>query len=412
MSRFCATVAVLVVCMVVGPAAAQTGGAMVLLQQLAPARSGVHQGFGSSVAVSGDLLVVGTRCCGKGAADVYLRRNGRWILRQQLLPRDGALNDYFGGSVVVLGSSIAVGAPAHTVSGNLDQGTVYIFKESHRRWTQEQELTVRCGATGGSGGGFGSSLAVSGETLVVGAPFCSVKPLDYRGAVYVFRRSGGIWKQEQVLTSLRAIPYANLGWSVAIHGSTIAAGAPGYDADSDPSTLTQGAAYIFARSDGRWRERQKLSVSRSQLQAWYGASVGLDRSTLVVGATYYNANAGAAFVYGRDRGRWHRVQELNVPVFEGEFGASVAISGDLLAVGATGPEIAARPYHGAVYTFHRVSRRWRQMQKLEPKRVEDGAQFGASLALDGPSVVSGAPGSNKAYVFSPKRGAATPPFTG
>src|SRR5215510_3961877 len=183
----------------------------------------------------------------------------------------------------------------------------------------------------------GNSVAISGETVVVGAPFdISIRgaaPI-FAGAAYVFARSGGVWSlQQKLLASFRS-PGDGFGSSVAISGETIVVGAA-------TTSDFRGAVYVFVRSGGVWSEQQRLLASNRRMGDGFGSSVAISGETVVVGSTLGYAppilsNQGTAYVFVRSGGVWSQQQLLTAsdPVGGDRFGDSVAISGETVVVGA------------------------------------------------------------------------------
>ena len=195
----------------------------------------------------------------------------------KLTAADAAVNDYFGLSVAIYGSTAVVGAPYKNT------GTAaYVFVRSGSAWSQQAKLTA---ADGGSGDLFGSSVAIYGSTVLVGAPGAN----SFTGAAYVFARSGTAWSQQAKLTA-RGTSGESLGWSVAIYGSTAVLGAPSNQFDT-------GAAYVFARSGTAWSQQAKLTAADAASSDDFGGSVALYGSTAIAGAPYKNSNTGAAYVF-------------------------------------------------------------------------------------------------------------------
>ena len=141
----------------------------------------------------------------------------------KLTATGGAANDKLGRSVAVSGTTIAAGAPDAAVNGNYRQGAVYVFTRAGGTWHQAAKLTASGGAAGDE---LGTSVAVSGTTIAAGAPYAAVNGDIEQGAVYVFARAGGTWHQAAKLTASGGAPGDDLGWSVAVSGTTITAGAP------------------------------------------------------------------------------------------------------------------------------------------------------------------------------------------
>lgn len=212
-------------------------------QQAELTASGANN-FGISVAVDGSTAVVGARTNGPnstlGAAYVFVESGGTWSQQAELTASDGATDDQFGYSVAVSGSTIVVGAPQHPFSlGGSGPGKAYVFVENGGTWSQQAELKASDGAVGDS---FGYSVAASGGAAVVGAPGHMIGSNQAQGAVYVFAPSGGTWSQQAELTAADGSRYNGFGTSVGVSGGTALAGAPSHEVGSNGA---QGAAYVF-----------------------------------------------------------------------------------------------------------------------------------------------------------------------
>jgi nucleoside-specific outer membrane channel protein Tsx len=370
--------------------------------------------FGSSIAISGNTVVVGApqHAVGsnstQGAAYVFVQSGGTWSEQAELTASDGAAFDVFGSSVAVAGGTVVVGARGR----NQSQGAAYLFTQSGATWTQQAELTASDGEIFDY---FGSSIAVSGNMIIVGAPGHTVTASNVgQGAAYVFTQSGGNWSQQAELTSADAVGDDQFGFSVAVSGSTVLVGAPCHP---PAGGCGPGAAYVFVESSGTWSQQAELTASDGVPQDQFGWSVALDASTAVVGATLHSVGStqnfqGAAYVFTETGGTWTQQAELAASdgVTQDKFGFSVALVGSTAVVSA-----AWHPYmawssgqgSGAAYVFVENGGTWSQQAELT---AADGAQnddFGWSLALDGSTVVVGAPhhtvGSNQfqgaAYVL-------------
>jgi predicted amidohydrolase len=355
--------------------------------------------FGDSVAISGETVVVGAPFDDgaggedQGSAYVFVRSSGVWSQQQKLESSDPAVFDIFGDSVAIGGETIVVGAPFDDGAVSHIQGSAYVFVRSGGVWSQQQKLEP-ADATGGQ---FGESVAISGETIVVGAP--SDGPA---GSAYIFVRSGGIWSQQQKLETSDAAALANFGDSVAISDETVVVGA---HTDDGAAGSNQGSAYVFERSSGVWSQQQKLEASDAAALERFGNSVAINGETIVVGAFLDNGAAGStqgsAYVFERSGGVWSQQQKLEASdagAFD-HFGESVAISGETIVVGAADDDSA--------YVFARSGGVWSQQQKLEAFDAEGGGfLFGKSVAISGETVVAGAPfydvrSQGLAYIFAP-----------
>jgi hypothetical protein len=342
--------------------------------------------FGWSAALSGSTAVVGTvRHSGTGAAYVFVRSKGRWYW-QAKLTASGHAAPAFGFSVAVWGSTAVVGAP-FTKSGT---GAAYVFVRSRGGWSRQAELTASGHA---SGGGFGFSVALSGSTLVVGAPATN----SDTGAAYVFVRSKGRWYRQARLTASDATTGGFFGNAVALSGPTAVVGAENTNSEA-------GAAYVFARSGTGWSQQAEFK-GRHHGQL-LGDSVAVSGSTAVIGVEGSNSLTGAAYVFARSGSKWTRQATLTASdhAATDQFGGSVAVSGSAAVVGA----FRKNNFTGAAYVFVRSGGKWSQQAKLTAPDHATGDAFGAAVAIYGPTALAGAYRENArtgaAYVFARSRG--------
>jgi hypothetical protein len=264
---------------------------------------------------------------------------------------------------------------------------------------------------------FGGAVAISGDTVVVGAVLASGAVSDDQGAAYVFvRSSGGAWTQMQKVeaSDADAVVASFFGNSVAISGDTVVIGAPNYHGAAG---FGQGAAYVFVCSSGIWSEQQKLLASDPGPFQLFGDSVAISGETVVVGASFgtgaVDPKQGTAYVFVRSGAVWSEQQKLEAPdaAANVRFGNSVAISGETVVVGAFLAAGAAGPQQGAAYVFVHGGPVWTLQQKLAPSDAEAGDQFGSSVALSGKTLMVGAQGDRRVtpprfpigsvYVFTP-----------
>ena len=217
------------------------GGSWVQTQKLTASDAATNNNFGLSVAISGSTIVVGASfddidgTINQGSAYVFERKGGTWVETQKLTASDGAESDAFGRPVVISGSTLVVGASEDSIGGNFFQGSAYVFERRGEGWVEMQKLTASDGAAADQ---FANSVAVSGATIIAGSPNNDIG----RGAAYVFNRSGGRWVATQKLTASDAKIVDHFGSSVAVSGSAIVVGAPFVDIGGN---IAQGAAYVF-----------------------------------------------------------------------------------------------------------------------------------------------------------------------
>ncbi len=342
-------------------------------------------------------------------------------------------NDYFGYSVAVSGDTVVIGAPfedsnASGVGGNqaanssINSGAAYVFTRSGATWTQQAYLKA---SNTGAGDEFGFTVAVSGDTVVVGA-FAEASnatgvggsqtdnSLVHSGAAYVFTRSGAAWTQQAYLKASNTGASDVFGYSVAVAGSTVVVGAFGEASNAtgvggtqtDNSLAQSGAAYIFTRSGTTWTQQAYLKASNTGAGDKFGIAVAMAGDTVVVGAPYEDGSAsdsGASYVFSRSGTTWTpqaRLKASNVGASD-LFGKSVAVSGDTAVVGAYQEDSNATGVggsqsnnsaadSGAAYVFTRSVTTWTQQAYLKASNTGDGDQFGGSVAVSGDTVVVGA----------------------
>jgi hypothetical protein len=365
--------------------------------------------LGSSVALSGATAVVGAsrndeRGTDAGAAYVFARSGASWTQQAKLTAADGGSNVNFGTSVAVAGDTALVGAIFASDAGSSAFGAAYVFVRSGATWTQQAKLVPPDGVADDQ---FGTSVALSGDTAVIGAAHHSAAG-DRSGAAYVFVRSGTAWVLQAQLTAADAADNDQLGMSVALSGDTAVIGA----INAAGSTAQAGAAYVFVRSGATWTQQAKLTAADGAAFDHAGTSVALSGDTALVGASGSDdlgQDAGAAYVFARSGATWTQQARLTAADGEGgnAFGAAVALVDDTAVIGSPfdSPVGAAS---GSTYVFTRSGTTWTQQTKLT---AADGAAvdfFGSSVALSAGSALIGAPGrddlgssSGAAYVFAP-----------
>ena len=341
--------------------------------------------FGISVSISDDYAIVGADYDDdngnrSGSAYVFKRSGASWAQEAKIFPSDGAKDDRFGLTVSISGDYAIVGARYDDDNGT-NAGSAYVFERSGASWTQEAHLLAADGAASDL---FGSSVSISGDYVVVGA----VQNNDngfYSGSAYVFKRTGTSWDQEAKLLPSDGAVEDGFGLSVAISGDYAVVGAWGNDDNGSKS----GSAYVFKRTDTIWAQEAKLLPSDGATDDWFGSSVSISGDYVAVGAWGNDDNgfnSGSAYVFKRTDTSW--AQETKLLPSDGAaddwLGFPVSISGDYVAVGASGDG------SGSAYVFKRTGASWVQELKL---LASDGAAedfFGISVSISGDYAVVGA----------------------
>jgi hypothetical protein len=415
--------------------------------------TGSSDQFGNSVAISGDTLAVGafhedsgaTGIDGNGsdsaapisgAVYIFIRSGAVWSQQAYIKASNTGSGDAFGWSVALSGDTLAVGAYREKSNatgidgdGNDDSlteaGAVYVFTRSGTAWSQQAYVKA---SNTDSDDNFGYSVALSGDTLVVGAPGEASdgsgqlnNGLSNAGAAYVFTRSGANWTQQSYIKASNPDSGDSLGNSVTVSDDTLAVGAVGEASDGSSqlnnSLLSAGAAYVFTRSGANWTQQAYIKASNTGTGDAFGQSIALSGDTLAVGAPgeasdgsgqLINSlpNAGAAYVFTRSGANWTQQAYIKAsnPDSGDRFGYSVALSGDTLAVGAdreasnaTGINVDESDNSlsgaGAVYVLIRSAAAWPQQAYIKAAVIGDDF-FGYSVALSGDTLAAGAPGED------------------
>ncbi len=312
-----------------------------------------------------------------------------WIQEAELTASDGAANYDFGFSVAVSGNTIVIGAPGATSGETPGVGAAYVFVLSGGAWTQQAELNSSDGVGADN---FGSAVAVSGGTVVVGAdchPYTFPGVGCGPGAAYVFVQSGSSWSQQAELTASDGVAGDNFGYAVAVNGGTAMVGAFEHAIGSNSQ---QGAVYVFAQSGTSWSQQQELTASPGAADDGFGSSVAISGSTALIGAYGQNSGQGAAYVFAETGGTWTQKAELTAS--DGGplslFGYSAALSGNTAIVGSPTQPYSGGFGPGAAYVFVKSGTTWTQQAELT---ASDGAAsdlFGASVGISGNSALVGA----------------------
>ena len=306
----------------------------------------------------------------------------------QMLHAGAVTNDGAGNAVDVDRDTMIVGVPGFDLPSKLGAGAAVIFRWQGTSWVEEARLTATDAAAGDR---FGTSVAIQGNTAVVGSYLHDLPGKPDAGAVYVFQRTGTTWTQVAKLTASNSAANDNLGISVDLDQDTILAGAW-------LKTLLspqQGAAYAFTRSAaGVWSQQAQLSDISGSVADWFGNRVALEGDTAVIaspGDDVIFTDRGTVQIYTRSGTTWTRRAALD-PGLVGAadfFGSSVSIHNGSVAVGAPGSDVTAGGNEGAVYVFTGSGASWSLQQKLTRSGAATAEGLGGAVAIRGDAVVCG-----------------------
>ena len=409
--------------------------------------------FGAAVAISGDTIVIGAdfeassatgvngdqsdnSAANSGAVYVFVRSGSTWSQQAYIKASNTDDNDGFGGSVAIDGDTIVVGAfhessNATGVNGNQTNnlasgsGAAYVFKRTNTTWSQQAYLKA---SNTEINDGFGFSVAISGDTIVVGADSedsgatgvngnQSDNSVGNSGAAYVFTRSGSTWSQQAYLKASNPDIADGFGLATAVSGDTILIGtyledsnATGINGNQNDNTASQsGAVYVFFRSGTTWSQQAYLKASNTDANDKFGDALTIDGETAVIGARGEGSNAtgvngdqsnnslsgaGAVYVFVRNGSTWSQQAYLKAsnPNSSDSFGGAVAILGDTLVVGASSEDSNATGVNGdqtnnslgssgAAYLFVRGGTLWGQDAYLKASNTDASDAFGKRNAV-------------------------------
>jgi len=353
--------------------------------------------IGCSVSISGDRAIVGAHKddISTGSAYVLHWDGSGWITEQKLTASNGEASDNFGSSVSIYGDTAIIGATGDDDKGD-SAGAAYIFRLDGGTWVQETKLTASDGA---ASDWFGYSVSISGDRVIVAA-YGDDDNGAGSGSVYMYKRNGSSWTDEQKLTASDGEASDNFGRSVSISGDTAIVGAIGDDDKGDSA----GAAYVFRLDGDTWVQETKLTASDGAASDWFGYSVSIYGDRAIAGAHRDDGYTGSAYVFTRTGTVWEQEQKLTGD--DGDnFGYSVSLSGERAIVGAY-HDTACGSDSGSASVYHLDGTTWVEEQKIVPP---DGAAcdyFGSSVCISGDRAIVGSPedddsgnGCGSAYIY-------------
>jgi hypothetical protein len=257
--------------------------------------------LGHSVEINGDAIIAGARRAEvnginqQGAAYVFRRSGDEWVLEARLAANDGMSLDEFGSSVALEGNIALVGSPGSDISEVNDQGAVYVFERFGGNWIQQAKLVTNDGNTGNV---FGHSVALSESIAVVGAPGTDIGGITNQGAAYIFTKVGATWTFVTALTSTDSEKDRSFGHQVFADGETVLVTSGRVDEEGNS---THNLIYVFTKLDGNWTQQDKLIASDENEGNGFGYSIAMNGNKLIAGAIGAdvgdNTNQGAVYFF-------------------------------------------------------------------------------------------------------------------
>lgn len=322
------------------------------------------------------------------------------IIETKLTASDGDALDFFGLSVSISGDYAIIGAP---MSFTGVPGSTYIFKHEGASWSQQAKLIPSDGAAGDQ---FGWSVSIAGESAIVGSP----ENNQSQGAAYIFKRDGVTWREQAKLGADDGNIEDFFGTSVTISGDLAIVGAPRDDDNGEGS----GSAYIFKRDAANpsvWTQQAKLNANDGEAEDVFGISVAIDEGYAIVGAPNdddIDNNSGSAYIFRLNGTQWSQLAKLTAGdgTADDAFGFTVSIAGEHAVIGAFLADDKGEN-SGSAYIFKRDGAAWTQQSKLTASDGTTNDNFGRAVSISSNSVIIGAPNddenggsSGSAYIFT------------
>lgn len=428
---------------------------------LKPGEPKINLGFGKKIAMSGNQAVVGADNAESFRGRAYVLEvnpeDGEWrhILTLTADPRnDGGNTDFdaFGTSVAISGNTIAVGCPGDDSNGDpadtslSGSGAVYIFVHEGGSWQQQAYLKA---AQPVFNSGFGSQVAMDGDTLAVATgEFYETNEKSGSGRVHIFQRTDSNWTQIQVLDSPYPDSETRFAGALALEGNLLAVGVPmdgssasGIGGDStSKNAVRSGAAWIYENVDGTWTQDAYVKASNTHARAEFGAAIAISSGRILVGSPgeksrgvgvngdqspdlIQSPDFGAAYVFAKsDSVDWQQQVYLKAPdrnhqantFINDRFGGSLAISGNVILIGAEGDDNPTRGINGdlagvgasasgAAHLFRFADDTgWRYTDFIKASNADSSDAFGRTVAMSGAYALVGAPGESSRSHLTPE----------
>jgi hypothetical protein len=359
----------------------------------------IGDNYGISVAQNGSWMVVGfpggeVAGVTTGSAGIYRLISGTWTLVQTLAPSDGESGGSFGTTVAISGNTLAVSAPNATVSGNASSGKLYIYILAGSSWVLQQEILS---PTAGVDDAFGGSLALAGNTIFVSGSVGGAG----NGGFYIYNRVGSTWSTTQHFLAGTAVgshfggaPHAN---QISLSPDATFAAAGNITASSDA-----GEVFVYQLSGGSWSLLQTITDPAATAFDKFGTGSVITDTQLLVGAP--GGNAVYVFTRSATYGLTSTLLASPASVSSDLFGYALSLdpTTGILFIGA--PGVASN--RGSVYYFQASGTSFVQKQILIPVDLTAGDSFGGTVSAAGESSAIGGPnepigtGTGRVYVFS------------
>lgn len=308
----------------------------------------------------------------------------------KLSTKDKENSDFFGTSIAMEGDSIVIGAREEGRSQKRGNGSIYVFNKKNANWSQTQKIILADGKTLDY---FGHSVAISKQVIAVGAYKRDNNGTTNNGAVYIFTYDNGTWSKSQELLANDKENHDAFGYSLAMQNDILVVGARG---NNNNGMEDSGAVYVFTKDGDSWKQSQKLLAKDKKEYSYFGNSVAIDDEVIVVGADYESSDgvnrSGAVYVFTKNGNSWNQSQKLSASDKKEKdyFGFSVSIYNEIIVIGAKSGDSGNKNGNGVAYIFSRNSDSWSETQKLMANDMENADRFGAAVAIYGNTIIVGA----------------------
>lgn len=340
--------------------------------------------FGYSAAIDGTTVLIGANkadvdgVIDTGAAYVYVLGDTGWNQQAKLVAQPAFADDGLGGNVALTNDVAMLGVMRRDDKGK-DSGAVVSYDREENVWKQNQIFTAHDAKPGDA---FGQSIALTESHLIIGAPRSDALGVD-SGAAYIYKKESNIWRFQTKITASDGVVGDLFGISVAIDGDTILVGADLHDEKAEDA----GAVYVYVMDDDTWKQEAKLMASDGGETDIFGVRVALSENTALISARRddteeLGADAGSAYIFVRDSSTWTQQAKLTSPdgLDDDRFGRGVALNGNIAIISAMNHD-ANGSNTGAVYVYMKGSSGWRYTSKFSAKSSMSDDKFGWNVGL-------------------------------
>ncbi|WP_395377360.1 hypothetical protein [Marinicella sp. W31] len=340
--------------------------------------------FGFSAAIDDTTILIGAYkadldgVIDAGAAYVYVLGDRGWQQQAKLVAEPAFAEDTLGGNVALKNDVAMLGVMRRDDKGK-DSGAVVSFERASNTWKQTQIFTAHDAKPGDA---FGQSIALTENHLIIGAPRNDALGVD-SGAAYIYQRENDTWRYQTKITASDGAAGDLFGISVAVDGNTVLVGADLHDAKAEDA----GAVYVYVLDGKQWKQEAKLMASDGGKTDIFGVRVALSENTALISARRddieeLGVDAGSAYIFVRDGSSWTQQVKLTSPDGQADdrFGRGVALSGNTAIISAMNHD-ANGSNTGALYVYNKCAENWCYTSKVVAKSSKPEDRYGWNVGL-------------------------------